>query len=114
MLNVDLDGVVSVNDVLVRINNAVGNRTASWWRTLEGTRLKLVDSSTKVGTNLLTVTALGDSDSAAELGLTVTASSATGADTLNGAVLNSITLDLDRVPQGGGNRRYAGTARPAR
>ena len=64
-MDVDLDGTSMVTDVLVRINNAVGNQDGKLVATLEGTRLKLVDSSTKVGANVLTVTELNDATAAA-------------------------------------------------
>jgi hypothetical protein len=97
-LDVDLDGTSTVTDVLVRINNAVGNQDGKLVATLEGTRLKLVDSSTKVGANVLTVVSLNDTTTAEGLGLTVTASSAGGADTLTGDALNTIVLALDAGP----------------
>ncbi|HXG49304.1 MAG TPA: hypothetical protein VNO52_16895, partial [Methylomirabilota bacterium] len=98
-LNVDLSGATTVNDVLTRINNAVGNQDGKLVATLDGTRLKLVDSSTKVGSNVLTVAALGDSAAADDLGLSgVTATSAADADTLTGEALNSVELALPPGP----------------
>ncbi|MDQ7780374.1 MAG: flagellar filament capping protein FliD, partial [Planctomycetota bacterium] len=91
-LNVDIDGDVTVADVLNTINSHAGNGDGLLVASLssEGFSIVLTDSSAQVGVNVLAVTVLNNSRAANDLGIAKTSSA--GENVLSG---NPVSLKND-------------------
>ena len=97
VVDVNLTGSTTLNDVVSKINTAAGKSLVR----LENSQLIFTDSSAQVGANRLTITALNSSVAGTQLGIVKTATAPLSGkpDVITSDILANDTVTLD-LPQG--------------